>query len=212
MIYSIYKEGNTFIDDNSNARLPKDATKWGEIAEDFSNWYTLKTISLANPYKFDLAKSFTFSYHNDSFMRESLYIEVKDRYKSSNNSSQIEYITPRPFCPSCRPVSRLVASFLTDLQYFDCASDAKEYFETLRAIDYDTPEALIKKLAQIVNLVKKYADQDNFPHKNKIMNWIESALERFGYSIQKQKQEEIEPNLYEICKALNDLGYIVRKK
>ncbi|MDE7419544.1 MAG: hypothetical protein K2N35_04985 [Muribaculaceae bacterium] len=208
MTYSIYKEGNTFIDDNSNARLPKDAIKWGEIAEDFSNWYTLKTISFANPYKFELAKSFTFTYHNDSFMHESLYIVVKDK----NNTSQIEYITPRPFCPSFRPVSRLVANFLTDLQYFDSASDAKEYFETLRAIDYNTPEALIKKLAQIVNLVEKYADHDNFPHKSKMMNWIECALERFGYSIKNPEPEVIEPNLSEICKALNDLGYIVRKK
>lgn len=210
MTHSIYKAGDTFCDDQ-NYRLPKDAIKWGEITEEF-NRYTLKTISFANSYKFDLPKSFSFYYHDDSFMHGSLYIEVKDRDESVNNSYLISYTTPRPFCPSFRPVSRLIASFLTDLQYFDSASDAKEYFETLRAIDYVTPEALIKKLAQIVRLVEKYADHDNFPHKDKMMNWIESALERFGYSIKKPEQEDIEPTLSEICKALNELGYIVRKK
>jgi len=53
--------------------------------------------------------------------------------------------------------------------------------------------------------------QEDFPLKFKMKRWIESALHRFGYSIQKPSQDSFDNDFVEIGKSLNSLGYILTK-
>lgn len=133
--------------------------------------------------------------------------------KKSGSSEYITYSSRKALVVEHSNTNRSEKAFLIFweiVNFFDSLDEVKEIFNTRKVLEYETPESLAQKMEALTNIMDKYQDRLSYRLYNDIIDWIRSAMIRFGYSTQKISQsgfEQFQPTV----STLNRLGFQVFK-
>ena len=131
----------------------------------------------------------------------------------SGSSEYITYSSRKALVVEHSNTNRSEKAFLIFweiVNFFDSLDEVKEIFNTRKVLEYETPESLAQKMEALTNIMDKYQDRLSYRLYNDIIDWIRSAMIRFGYSTQKISQsgfEQFQPTV----STLNRLGFQVFK-
>lgn len=133
--------------------------------------------------------------------------------KKPGSSEYITYSSRKALVVEHSNTNRSEKAFLIFweiVNFFDSLDEVKEIFNTRKVLEYETPESLAQKMEALTNIMDKYQDRLSYRLYNDIIDWIRSAMIRFGYSTQKISQsgfEQFQPTV----STLNRLGFQVFK-
>lgn len=174
------------------------------------------SVYICRFFRFDNSPKFSFESRvylrklksEDGFNYTSVHVGIKD--KNDEHIYYVHFESHLPFCQSnMNNVEQAFICFLNTIYIFNSAEDAHLVISTKNVFDYSEPNALIDRIEKLSMIVDKYGKDKLFFIKDQIVDWIQQAMQKFGYSFVKLKQlDEQFPNTIAL---LNSLGYSVIK-
>lgn len=133
--------------------------------------------------------------------------------KESGASEYITYSSSKALVVEHSNTNREEKAFLIFwgiINFFESLDEVKEIFNTRKVLEYETPDSLANKMEGLTIILDKYQNRLSYQLYNDIIDWIRSAMIRFGFSTQKISQSGIE-SFQPTVRTLNNLGFQVFK-
>lgn len=210
-LYISKKDGKFFIDHSINDR----AIFHLEYASGVS--YNLQPVHFDSKLPFGMSTQIHFEtiYSKNEYGCTVNDYEISASFedKKSGSREYITYSSRKALVVEHSNTNRNEKAFLIFweiVNFFDSLDEVKEIFNTRKVLEYDTPDSLAQKMEALTNIINKYQDRLSYRLYNDVVDWIRSAMIRFGFSTQKLSQsgfEQFQPTVT----TLNRLGYQVSK-
>ena len=204
-IYISKKDGKFYIDYSLNDRA------LFHLEYESEETYNVQPVHFNSKLPFGMSTRIRFETHG--FNVKDYEISASFDNDKSGYSEYITYSRKKALMVDHSNTNRKQNVFLVFweiINFFDSLDDVKEIFNTRKVLESDTPESLALKIEALTNIIDKYQDRLSYQMYNDVVEWIRTALIRFGFSTQKLSQsgfEQFQPTV----RTLNRLGYQVFK-